>query len=78
MDHVVVWDTEAPCGGGRKYVHFAAGQSAPMTAGAGAEIHTSRRALALAVTFYVRRYRKSVNLAVNALAFNVLAINTLL
>lgn len=40
--NVVVWDTQAPCGGDGAYIHFAgdAESAAAMTAGAGPSVHT--------------------------------------
>lgn len=43
---VVVWDADAPCGDGKAYIHFAGGPGfAPMTAGAGATIHSYQAAM---------------------------------
>jgi len=44
LQRLLVWDTEAPCGGDRMYIHYAGEADgvtkAPMTAGAGALVHT--------------------------------------
>lgn len=43
--NTLVWDTEAPCGAGKVFVHSAGeGPFTPMTAGAGATLHTYKSA----------------------------------
>lgn len=48
-DAIVIWDKDAPCPNGGSYIHYAANGNVenvePMTAGAGAVVHTYRAAI---------------------------------